>query len=448
MSEQNNNRTDDVIELIKKKHTPTATDAPTRIDNSVVQKKPSAPVSRPPQPRREASGVSNGASGVSLSDFDMISKTNPKTSTAKKEKLKFPRYAKVLIYLICLLLVSIILSVTAINVGNDVFAFVKQDKEITINLESGDTLSDVADELKEKGVIKYPFIYKLYSHLRMDGREYYTGDWLSGEHVLNSNLSYDKLISKLAESSYSSEIVRVTIPEGYALHEIIDLFIEKRIVSEKNKEKLIAALNSLEYEFDFIPEFSENEGKDRIYMLEGYIFPDTYDFYVNENIDSIINKFLTNFNKKFEEAYYDRAKALGLTVDEVITIASMIQAEGNNDEDYYKISSVFHNRLKSSSFPFLNSDATTLYSFQGEKKQLEAGDNKTKVHPYNTYLNRGLPPGPICNPGSEAIHAALYPESTSYYYFYTASSNGVTYFSTNEAQHNRYIQQDINGTLN
>ncbi len=456
MSEQNNNHTDDVIDIINKKKQEKAAssihegDAPTRIDNNVVPKKAPAvgaqaspsPTKRPPMQQPTPNST------VSLSDFDTVSKPNPKTAAKKKSKIVVPRYVRVLLYLFAVILASVILSVTAIQIGNDVFAFEKPDEQINISLDKNATLDDVADVLKENGIIKFPFIFKMYYHMRMDDNSYYSGDFISGKHNLNSNLSYDSIFAKIAESSYSTEIVTVTIPEGYSAYEIIDLFIEKRVISEKNKEKFISKLNSLTYDYDFIPEFAEGEGEDRIYMLEGYLFPDTYQFYVNENLDSVIDKLLTNFDKKFEDAYYERAADLGFTIDEVITLASMIQAEGNNDEDYYKISSVFHNRLKNANFPYLGSDATTLYSFQGEKKKLDAGDNQNTIHPYNTYLNRGLPPGPICNPGTEAIHAALYPETTSYYYFYTASTNGVTYFSSNESQHNRYIQADVNGTLN
>jgi UPF0755 protein len=282
----------------------------------------------------------------------------------------------------------------------------------------------------------------------MDKKSYYTGNFISGEHVLNSNLGYDKLIAKLAELTYSNEIVRVTIPEGKTVHEIIDLFVEKRVISKDKVDAFKDKLNTAAYDYPFLTDFNKmkNEnGKiesDRFYLLEGYLFPDTYDFYVGENLDSIITKLLNNFGRKFEEAYYDRCKELGLTIDEIVTIASMIEAEGDTPENFYKISSVFHSRLNNpAAYPFLDSDATTLYSFQGEKKKLDAGDNKSRVHPYNRYLNKGLPPGAICNPGNEAIHAALYPEKTNYYFFYT-KKNGETVFTRTYDEHQRIVNAD------
>lgn len=478
----NDNNIDDILDILQKRKEQSIKDnsfsdsAPTRVDNAVV--KPQEPEQKAevshktqlpkseskqeqtkktsaikPSQKKQASSFDNDSEGISLSDFDNI-KSSKSQQKSKKKKFIMPGYAKALIYLVSVFAVSILISYCIITVANDTFAFVKPDKEITVNIKENATLKDVAKELHDKEVIEHPFIYRIYSKFRMDKKSYYTGNFIEGEHVLNSNLGYDKLISRLAESSYSTEVVRVTIPEGYTVIEIIDLFVDKRVISQTSVDEFKEKLNVAAYEYDFLKEFDavkdENNKieSDRLYLLEGYLFPDTYDFYVGENLDSVINKLLNNFDKKFEETYYDRCSELGLTVDQVITLASMIEAEGNKAEDFYKISSVFHNRLGSSSFPFLNSDATTLYSFQGSKKQLDTGDNQSRVHPYNTYLNKGLPPGPICNPGIEAIHAALYPESTNYYYFYTASSNGVTYFSTNEGQHNTYIQKDKNGTLN
>lgn len=455
---KDSNNIDDILDILQKKKENELKngkndDAPTRMDTETTPKKTTSShvsevfgtpsQSKPQQEKPKASVYEKGAgSGISLDDFDeLVGKKTQPQKNIKKKKRHMPSALKVIIYLFFVIGVSILISVTAIKVGNDVFAFVKEDKEITVNIKKNAKLSDVARELEDKGVIKYPGIYRIYSRFRMDGKSYYTGNFIAGEHLLNSNLGYDKLISKLAESAYSTEIVRVTIPEGKTVYEIIDLFVEKRVISKDKVDEFKEKLNTASFDYPFLSDFNEikdENGKiesDRFYLLEGYLFPDTYDFYVGENLDSIITKLLNNFGRKFEEAYYDRCKELGLTVDEVVTLASMIEAEGDNAENFYKISSVFHNRLNNpGAYPFLDSDATTLYSFQGEKKTLDAGDNKSRVHPYNTYLNKGLPPGAVCNPGNEAIHAALYPERTNYYFFYT-NSKGETIFSNRFIDH-------------
>lgn len=455
----NEGNIDDILDILKKKkeddikNNEYKNDAPTRLDNTSPGTKPkstpSADDNTPKQPQKSAPAEKSRTSvyargsqgGISLDDFDELVAKKPQLQQTKKKKRHLPNALKVIIYLVCVITVSIVLSVTVIKVGNDVFAFVKEDQEITVNIKENADLGDVAKELKDKGVIKYPSIYRIYSHFRMDRKSYYTGTFIAGEHVLNSNLGYDKLISKLAKLTYSTEVVRVTIPEGHTVYEIIDLFVAKRVIPKEKVEDFKDKLNTAAYDYDFLSDFNEQKdekGKiesDRIYLLEGYLFPDTYDFYVGENLDSIIAKLLNNFGKKFEEGYYERCKELGLTIDEVVTLASMIEAEGDNAENFYKISSVFHNRLnRAGAYPFLDSDATTLYSYQGEKKRLDEGDNQTRQHPYNTYLNKGLPPGAICNPGSEAIHAALYPEQTNYYFFYT-NSKGETIFSNRFNDH-------------
>ena len=539
---------DNILEILQKKKIESASsnDAPTRIDTQAVKppvhssqqsmfsesenkkfgdaksentvpKKNERPNVKSPQapsfsqrsvqsqkPTLQSHSVKTTAlpGAVNLSDFDTQAKNKQRYVHKEKNKFYVPGYVKVIVYLAAVFTVSILLAVSAIKIGNDVFAFVKPEKEITFTIKENATLDDVANTLYDNGLINYPSVYKLYSKFRMDGKDYYTGAFLAGEHTFSTTTSYDKFIESLAVSRFKKEVVRVTIPEGFTVLEILDLIEEKRVINEISREKLVENINCSYYNYRFLEDkpsskaeessfdkyqhmatgyallelFDEKNiissskkqqyktdvkeiadslatprqkiNSEKFYNLEGYLFPDTYDFYVGEDLDSLIGKFLANFNRKFDESYYDRCQELGMTIDEVITLASMIEAEGRTAEDFYNISSVFHNRLRNAaSFPFLNSDATTLYSFQGEKKKLDAGDNQTRVHPYNTYLNKGLPPGPICNPGDEAIHAALYPESTNYKYFYTASTNGITYFSATEREHNNYVYRDRVGTL-
>ena len=320
---------------------------------------------------------------------------------------------------------------------------VTTDLQILVNIPEGATTKEVGKILKKAGVIKYSGVFNTYAKYRIDKRSYLTGEYISGEHILNPMMNYDKLLDTLSEYERGvSGTVRITIPEGLTVNETIDLLVSKGV---GKKEDYTEALQSFEYEYKFAEglnaqSLSEHRfNTDISYRLEGYLFPDTYDFYLNENPISALDKFLTNFNRKFEEEYYERAKELGMTVDEVITLASMIEKEGNNPSDYYYISSVFHNRLKSSEYPYLNSDATLQYA-QGERSGLYDIDTSMD-HPYNTYKKPGLPPGPICNPGIQAIDAALYPERTSYYYFYT-KKNGETVFTRTYNEHQRVVNSD------
>lgn len=453
----------------KPKSAPTpSVPTPTKVDFDAVKPKP--PKQNPPPKAEDPAAASHtvspnkAASAVSLDDFNRgenAAKEARKKKNNDKVKVSFlgsvpVGVAKLFLYIAFVALCSFFIVNTVINVGNDVFAFVKkdaagnpvaelrEDMNVTVNIPEGADTKKVAEILKDAGVIKYPGVFEKFAKFRISKRSYLTGKYLSGEVTVNPLMNYDTLINTLSDYERSVRgTVRITIPEGLTVNEILDLF-EKNGVGKKSD--FTDALQTHEYDF----KFCKNLTKDNLseyrfdtnysYRLEGYLFPDTYDFYLNENPVSAINKLLVNFNKKFEEEFYARCDELGMTVDEVITLASMIEKEGNNAEDYYIISSVFHNRLKNkANFPYLNSDATLQYALA--ERSGPYGLDTSFDHPYNTYKYKGLPPGPICNPGTEAIYAALYPEKTSYYYFYT-KRNGETVYSKTAEEHQNYINAD------
>jgi UPF0755 protein len=181
---------------------------------------------------------------------------------------------------------------------------------------------------------------------------------------------------------------------------------------------------------------------DRIYRLEGYLFPDTYQFYKASSEWTIVNKMLKRFTQIFKKDHRDQCAALGYTVDEVVTLASMIEKEAGRPSEFFNVSSVFHNRLNNKwNFPKLESDATVVYVVShemGERTAITAADLK-KDTPYNTYLYDGLPPSPIANPSASAMLAALLPQETKYYFF--IANKGVTYYSETKEQHDAYIEQ-------
>lgn len=400
-----------------------------------------------PSAQAEAAGSKKA---ISLDDFnaDETSQNKKKSTThiTVKGAVSYVlnnSLTKFIVYIAFVIICVYIMSSTVINVANDVFAFVKNDTEITISIPEDASTADIARILHKAGVIKYPTVFKYYAAFRISKRSYLTGEYLSGEHTVNPMMNFDTLINKLSDYPRSSnDTVRITIPEGLTVDETIDLLVKNGV---GKKEDYLEALQTFKYEYKFAEALTKDNiseyrfDTDISYRLEGYLFPDTYDFYLNENPISVLNKLLVNFNKKFEEEFYERCEKLGMTVDEVITLASLIEKEGNNAVDYYYISSVFHNRIKSTAFPYLNSDASLQYALK-EREGLYGLDTSLD-HPYNTYVYKGLPPGPICNPGIEAIYAALYPETTQYYYFYT-QKNGITVYSKTYEQHQRYVNAD------
>ena len=197
-------------------------------------------------------------------------------------------------------------------------------------------------------------------------------------------------------------------------------------------------------EYDFITSIEDKEKRFR--TLEGYIFPDTYEFYVGENASSVVRRFLNNFDSKWTDEYQEQADKLGLTVDDVVVIASIIQMEAASKDQMADISSVIHNRLnKAAAFPWLDMDSTTAYVTDTIEAQLSSTveDAKKLVEYFDLYKTyspdgcKGLPVGAIANPGNDAIHAALFPSDTNYYYFCHNVDTGEVFYASSDAEHNR-----------
>lgn len=174
--------------------------------------------------------------------------------------------------------------------------------------------------------------------------------------------------------------------------------------------------------------------KYRYYRLEGYLFPDTYDFYIGESVDSVVRKLLDNFQNYYENSIAPAMRNTDMTLDQVITLASMIQAEAPQSDQMRMVSSVFHNRLNNSGvFPLLQSDPTGMYVTYDILPYLNIQDDGY-YSAYDTYICNGLPVGPIGNPGLDAIEAALDPADTEYYFFVT-DADGNFYYAVTDAEH-------------
>ena len=398
-------------------------------------------------------------------DFDDIDPENAKLHRSKRIKNNVKKggiaalgLVKTLVYVAAVIIIAAIVSVNVISIVNDVYAFDdNEDIAITIEFEEGTTLSQAAKLLKKAGIIEHPWVFKMYAKREIKNSKYYTGEIVTGqvsftykcednisesetdspvnyiqlskdEDVSRKPLNYDRIVSMIAVSSYKArETVRVTIPEGYTVDEIINLLVANGV---GQKEDYVNAIQNHDYNYRFVKEIQADP--DRKYRLEGYLFPDTYEFFTDENEISVINKMLSNFEIKFDNIYYDRASELGMSVDDLVILASILEKEAKNPADLPLMSSVFHNRLKSSMR--LDSDATVVYLLDERKTSLTTEDLSIDSK-YNTRKYKGIPPGGISNPGIEAINAAFYPESTKYYYFLTPT-DGETIYSRTEGEHN------------
>ncbi len=339
---------------------------------------------------------------------------------------------KAVIYIVFVIAVSVPLSIFVINTANDVFAFKKEEKIVEVTIPEYTTIEDLGDILGEAGVIKYPWAFKLWTNIK-EKRNIENGnypEYVPGDYEVNTNQNYDYIRATFKKST-KRETVTVMIPEGSTVDEIIELLVANGV---STRDELVDAINNYEFDYRFVNELQTTS--DRFYRLEGYLFPDTYEFYKDSSAATAIDKFLQNFNKKFAEGYYARCTDLGITVDQAITLASMIEKEARYAADLGDVSSVFNNRLShSATFPTLDSDATVAYAMQhdsGTRPDTLTGEDMEYDSPYNTYTHKGLPPGPIANPGLNAIRYALYPNATPYYFFVSDSTGHMLFAETYE----------------
>ena len=340
--------------------------------------------------------------------------------------------AKSLIYIAVVLLISCLCAYYVIVISNDVFAFVKSDTTTEVSIPEYATLKQIADELHEKDVIKYPKIFVLYTMIKGNN----SGKYLSGTFSVSPSQNYDELLSTfIAKKDYTLTEVIVTIPEGYTVDDIIKLLVEEKGIG--TKEGFIDAIQNGEYDYWFVKELTDLN-PNRKYRLEGYLYPDTYYFYKESDETVIINKMLKNFHSKFNIQYKQECDKAGMSVDDVVNLASIIQMEAKYNVDYTNVSSVLHNRLNSSYYMRrLDCDSTIQYLLEERVEEL-THEHTLIEHPYNTYKNSGLPPGPISNPTLKAIRAALYPEKTSYYFF-VSNVKGYMLYGKNLTEHNANI---------
>lgn len=268
----------------------------------------------------------------------------------------------------------------------------------------------------EEGLIPNTAVFKVY--VDFVGK---ANKMQAGTYILSRNMTLKQIVDIICEGNPPKSTVKFTIPEGYTIADIARVLIEKGLI-ENEKELFDVCVSGASFEtFAFISNIAENGGNRR-FVLEGYLFPDTYEAFVDSSVDSIIIRMLNRFNEIYSDEYIARAGELGMTMDQVITLASLIEREAQVDSDFAKVSAVFHNRLKSD-MP-LQSCASLSYVLNVKKYTFTESELATES-PYNTYLNRGLPVGPISNPGKAAIEAALYPneEFLSEQYLYFCNGN-------------------------
>ncbi len=298
----------------------------------------------------------------------------------------------------------------------DVFGL-KKSSEIIVSVPEGAVASDISKILENDGIIKYPKLFRF-----VLGRKNLVIQ--QGRHKLNRSMSYGEIAEKLSnipDAGYDN-ILKVLIPEGYEIKDIAKVLEEKGLI---DRDVFYDEIENGEFGFSFIDKIERKENR-----LEGYLFPAIYEIQKGESEHSIINKMLEKFNSVVIPLYENAETEFSL--DEIVTLASIIEREAANNSERPIVSSVFYNRMKKDMT--LSSCATVQYILKERKKVLSIADTKIKS-PYNTYREKGLPPGPIAMPGEESIKAALSPADTNYLYFAAKADGSGNVFSKTDTEH-------------
>lgn len=368
----------------------------------------------------------------------IIRKLRPK---AKKGYGLFgiPHMISTAIWLLLIVVIGMWLGRTVWLCAADLLALGKEGKEVTITIDANDDIPDVAQKLKNADMIRYPKLFKLFTDLTGKGENMLVGSITFDEKMV---YDYNALINALSYKSSSRVTIDVMIPEGYNCAQIFALLEEKGVCSASALETF-AAEGELEKYW-----FLDGVERGHKYCLEGFLFPDTYEFYVNDDADRVIHKLLNGFDYRFTDRMVDKFVALRnkigleLTLRDVVIMASIVEKEKASDGEGYSIASVFYNRLTHpASYPFLNSDATIKYDVDFRSKGQLVTNAQINASPYNTYTTKGLPAGPIANPGLASLDAALDPEDTSYYYFIYDKEAGMHRFSKTLAEHSAWAKK-------
>lgn len=369
-----------------------------------------------------------------------VGEYTPDTKSKKsgKRQKSGVKVVKGVIWVLAIIVVSIGLAVAVIYAGADYLGLgFGRGGNTEMDIPMGSPTSVIAEKLNESGAVKLPLFFRVYSRLKG-----YDSSYKYGYYSFNTEIGYGEIADMLMTEGAKAENVTVTIPEGTGINDYI-----KNVNGEKvtvkgiatileeagvcTKSDFIYALNEVEFKDSRLLE-NCNVGK-TYYALEGYLFPETYNFYSYDSEECakmVVERMLAQTDKRITDEMYDRAEELGYTMNEILTMASVIQMEsGQNFKEMKNVAAVFYNRLNDKNEGTLGSSPTCYY---GESFKNDDGR-------YNTYNVKGLPPGPLCSPGLEAIKAALYPAKDSPYLYFVTDKDGNFYYHKTAAEQQKTI---------
>lgn len=319
--------------------------------------------------------------------------------------------------LLLFVLVAIVLGSVLLIAYDTTYNFIRSDrydtydingKEVTIDIPEGSTSSDISKILKQHGLIENELLFRIKA--KLTGAE---NNFQYGVYKIIEGMNDETIMAVLQEGA-KEESVRITIPEGWSVRQIAAYLEEENICLASEFE---AACNRTDYDFDYY--YLINRRQEREFVLEGFLFPDTYDIIPARGAEGVVKRLLREFERRFEKnvGWQERMKEMGLSIHQVITMASCIEREAMLSEEMPKVSRTLFNRLDEGMTWGLN--CTILYALgkEGTGEEEVTYDDMEVESYYNTYKYAGYPVGPICNPGEEAIEAVLFPAEGDWLYF-------------------------------
>lgn len=293
--------------------------------------------------------------------------------------------------------------------------------DVQVVIPASSSTTKIADILYENGLIKNQFIFKYQVKTKGSG-----GSLKAGEYSLSTGMNLEDIIDSLVKGGKSRNTVRFTIPEGYELIQMAEKLSKEGIVDKDRFLQLTSDKGNFEEDYTFLKELDDKQG------LEGFLFPSTYEIFVGSTEEEIIGKMLYEFEKVYEKDVAPRLKDLNLTLNEAVTLASIVEREGKVDKERPLMSAVFHNRIQKGMM--LQSCATVQYILGERKEVLSTADTRIES-PYNTYIHEGLPPAPIASPGEASLIAAVNPADVDYLFFVLTGEDGTHTFTKTYEEH-------------
>ncbi len=374
----------------------------------------------------------------SFSDFSTMFQRPPRKGRPRRKKgeglLGIPNILVTFVWLALILAIGVTAGRMLWVCAADVLAFGREDKPVTITIYESDSMDQIIDKLQSAGLIRYKSLFRLYADIS-DAQE----DIKPGIYDLNTRYDYHALVNFMSPRS-SREVVELTIPEGYTCKQIFKLLEEHRICTAVDAANYAANGELDDYWF------LEGVERGSEYCLEGYLFPDTYEFYKNSSPREALQKMLNNFNYRVTEFEGQDLRAQldvlnsnltgDYTMNDIVIVASLIEKESAHKDESPSIAGVIYNRLFNWDYPaLLNIDAAIVYAQGGDAEHIDTSLDS----PYNTYLHTGLTPTPIANPGLSSLKAALNPATHNYYYYVLNTATGRHEFSTTLEEHDAWI---------